>query len=353
VATTVRNSASAAPGWDDYPSEGAPADGINLGIHKYPLVSVIIACYNGAAFLEEALRSALAQSHPEMEVVVVDDGSTDCSPEIAKRWPVRYIRQENRGTSEARNVGVRECKGSYVVFLDADDRLRPEAVRCGLRSLEVHPDCAIAVGDHVFISAAGSLLANSTKVCPGHSHYEALLKSNFIEVISSVLFRRSIFDEVGGFDTTLAAAEDYELYLRIARARRVCCHPAIVAEYRKHEANTSLNSELMLTTTLQVLRGQAEYIGADSGRRHAFREGLRCWRKQYGRQLAWELARSFSGLSANHLRSKLLLLANHYPQGLLMLMLLRIMPAIGQRHRTILPRARLMAAKPQSSTQIG
>jgi glycosyltransferase involved in cell wall biosynthesis len=73
-----------------------------------PLVSVIVPCYNGAAFLEETLRSALAQSYAEVEVVVVDDGSTDNSPEIARRFPVRYIRQPNRGLCEARNAGIRE-----------------------------------------------------------------------------------------------------------------------------------------------------------------------------------------------------------------------------------------------------
>jgi glycosyltransferase involved in cell wall biosynthesis len=297
-----------------------------------PLVSVIVPCYNGETFLKEALKSAMAQSYPQVEIIVVDDGSTDSSPEIAQRFPVRYIRQQNRGLSEARNSGVRESKGSYLVFLDADDRLKPRAIETGLRMLELCPDCAIAVGDHVFISADGSYLANSCKVCPSQSHYEALLKSNFIEMISSVLFRRSIFDELGGFDPTLRVAEDYELYLRIARVRPICCHATIAAEYRMHDANTSRDSELMLTTTLQVLKRQAKYIRNDAGRLFAFLEGVRSWRKQYGRQLASELARSFSTLPTDHLGRKLLLLAGQYPQGLLMLILLRMLPALGRRN---------------------
>jgi glycosyltransferase involved in cell wall biosynthesis len=294
-----------------------------------PLVSVIVPCYNGAAFLEETLRSALVQSYPNVEVVVVDDGSTDSSAQIARRFPVRYIRQENRGLSEARNTGIRESKGSYLVFLDADDRLRPEAIETGLRALAQRPECAIAVGDHVFITADGSRLADSAKESPLHSHYEALLKSNFIEMISSVLFRRSVFDEVGGFDATLRVAEDYDLYLRIARGLPICCHAGIVAEYRKHGTNTSHDSELMLTTTLRVLKDQAKYLGNDSGRLIAFHEGVRSWRKQYGRQLASELARSHSTLPMDHLLRKLLRLADHYPQGLLMVMLLRMVPTIG------------------------
>ena len=177
---------------------------------RNPLVSVIVPCYNGAAFLEEALRSALGQSYPEVEVVVVDDGSTDSSAEIARRFPVRYIRQENRGLSEARNAGIRESKGSYLVFLDADDRLKRRAIETGLEALALRPDCALTVGDHVFIAADSSYLADSTKEHHLHCHYEALLKSNFIEMISSVLFRRSIFDEVGGFDGAGVVAEGVE-----------------------------------------------------------------------------------------------------------------------------------------------
>lgn len=298
---------------------------------KAPLVTVIVPCYNGAAFLEEALRSALAQSYRAVEVVVIDDGSTDSSPEIAQRLPVRYIRQQNLGLSVARNAGIRESKGSYVVFLDADDRLRPEAIESGLNALATHPDCAITVGDHVFIAADGSHLANSDKACEVHRHYEALLKSNFIEMISSVLFRRSVFDEVGGFDTALRVAEDYDLYLRIARVRPICCHAVIVAEYRMHGTNMSRNSELMLTTTLQVLHRQARYVRYDVHRLLAFCDGIRSWRRQYGRQLASEVARSHSAIRPDHLRRKLQILAYRYPQGLLLL-LLRVLPAFVQRN---------------------
>jgi glycosyltransferase involved in cell wall biosynthesis len=313
---------------DSVPELGLP-DATSAG--QEPLVSVIIPCYNGEAFLKEAIESALAQSYHRVEIIVVDDGSTDSSPEIAQRLPVRYIRQPNRGLTASRNLGVRESRGSYIVFLDADDRLMPSAIETGLRVLTERPECAMAVGDHLFVSEDGSYLANSSKDCLAASHYEALLKSNFIEMISSVLFRRSVLDQVGGFDTGLRVAEDYELYLRIARAHPICCHPVIVAEYRMHHANASHNSELMLTMTLRVLRSQARYIRGDARRLFAFLEGIRTWRKQYGRQLASELARSFSTLHVNHLRRKLMLLVNHYPQGLMMLLLLRIMPELGKR----------------------
>jgi glycosyltransferase involved in cell wall biosynthesis len=302
-------------------------------IDACPLVSIIIPCYNGEAFLKEAVESALAQSYARVEVIVVDDGSTDSSAEIAQNLPVRYLRQENRGLAGARNSGIRESKGSYIVFLDADDHLKPEAIEAGLRWLEARPECAIAVGDHAFICQDGAYLGKSRKDCIPAFHYEALLKSNFIEMIATVLFRRSIFDELGVFNCELRVAEDYELYLHIARTHPICCHPTIVAEYRVHDASLSRNSELMLTTTLHVLRSQKRYILGDIRRVVAFQEGVRRWRKQYGRQLASEVARSLSTLGKAQLLSKLSLLINQYPQGLLMIILLRIMPALATRSR--------------------
>jgi glycosyltransferase involved in cell wall biosynthesis len=298
-----------------------------------------------------------------VEIIVVDDGSTDGSPAIAQRFPVRYIRQENRGLTASRNLGIRESQGSYIVFLDADDRLKPDAIETGIRVLGERPDCAMAVGDHRFVSSDGSHLAHSRKDCLRESHYEALLKSNFIEMISSVLFRRCVLEEVGGFDTQLRVAEDYDLYLRIARDHPICCHPVVVAEYRIHQSNVSHNSALMLSMTLQVLTSQARYVRRDARRLFAFLAGIRSWRKQYGRQLASELARSSCTLHVDHLRQKLRLLIGHYPQGLMVFLLLRLMPRLDKRNSRIPSQgatkgkslsqklhAWLNAAKPQPTT---
>ena len=314
--------------------EGSCIDGVAdtaAPVGQAALVSVIIPCYNSAAFLEEAIGSAMAQTYSPVEIVVVDDGSTDHSPEIAQRLPVRYIRQANSGLAASRNLGIRESKGSYIVFLDADDRLKPEAIEIGVRILAQRPQCAMAVGDHLFVSHNGSYLAPSRKNCPPAFHYEALLRSNFIEMVSTVIFRRSVLEEAGGFDTRFRVSEDYELYLRVARAHSIYCHPAIVAEYRIHESNISRNAELMLITTLRVLRSQAPYVRSDFRRLPAFLEGLRTWRKKYGRRLTLELARCSSTLRPEQRRRKLLLLADHYPQGLMMLLLYRVMPGLGER----------------------
>ena len=315
-------------------SSRAPTD-----VGRRPLVSVIIPCYNGEAYLEEAIESALAQTYQPVEIIVVDDGSTDGSPAVAHRFPVRYLRQYNRGLTETRNRGIRESRGEYLVFLDADDRLRPEAIETGITAMLERPECAMVVGDHVFVSEDGGHLRASRKRCLVASHYEALLRSNFIEMISSVLFRRSVVEEVGAFDTGLRVAEDYELYLRIARNYPICCHRSVVAEYRIHQTNASRNSELMLTMTLQVLARQAPYVRSHARRLLAFLEGTRVWRRQYGRQLASELSRSASTQRPEEFRRKLLLLGNYYPQGLLMFLLLRVAGILRKESHSRQPRS--------------
>jgi len=112
-----------------------------------PIVSVIIPCYNQAHFLSEAIESALAQRNGAMEVVVVDDGSPDNIVEVAGRYPgIVFVRQENRGLAGARNSGFRASKGEYILFLDADDRLMPNAVASHLHCFAAHPQAGFAVG---------------------------------------------------------------------------------------------------------------------------------------------------------------------------------------------------------------
>src|SRR5918999_3301771 len=123
------------------------------------LVTVIIPCYNQAHFLGEAIRSALDQGYSNKEVIVVDDGSTDRTAEVAGRYAgVETIRQENRGLAAARNRGLEGSRGEYVVFLDADDRLAGGALSVGAGSLDTHPDCAFVYGNVRLIDANGSLI---------------------------------------------------------------------------------------------------------------------------------------------------------------------------------------------------
>ena len=229
------------------------------------LVSVVIPCYKLAHFLGDAIESVLRQSYPHREIIVVNDGSPDNTAEVSARYPeVRYIRQENQGVAEARNTGLRAVRGSYVVFIDADDRLLPRALEAGLHCLRAHPECAFVIGQHEFIAADGTLLSRDSHPFVERDHYAELLRDTYIVLPGTVMYRRDVFESVGGFDGSVFPAEDYQLYLRIARDWPIRCHLEVVAQYRKHSTNQSGNPERMLKAALSAYRSHWYRVKGDA-----------------------------------------------------------------------------------------
>src|SRR5437870_272228 len=200
------------------------------------LVSVVIPCYNHAQFLAHAIESVLAQSYSNFELIVVDDGSTDDTAEVVKRYSsVRYVYRENAGRSSARNTGLRQSRGEFLVFLDADDRLLSHALEVGVSCMREHPDCAFVSGHCRVIDSKGAILPSPRQLRIEREHYLALLRGGtYIWCPATVLYRRQIFDFVGGFDPALKRVEDHPLYLRITRDFSVYLHNRIIAEYRRH-----------------------------------------------------------------------------------------------------------------------
>jgi glycosyltransferase involved in cell wall biosynthesis len=216
-------------------------------------VSIIIPCYEQAHFLAEAVESALAQSYHPLDVTVVDDGSGDATAEVAAAYPdVRRVRQHNQGVSAARNAGLGASHGEYVVFLDADDRLLPGAAEAGVDALEAAPTAALAAGRSRRIAVDGAPLPTTVRARVTHDHYAAFVRRCWLGV-PEAMHRRQALTAVGGFDRRLRCAEDYDLYLRLARRFPVVDHYEPVAEYRQHRDSLSRNAEQMLAATLAAL----------------------------------------------------------------------------------------------------
>jgi glycosyltransferase involved in cell wall biosynthesis len=242
-----------------------------------PLVSVVIPCYNQAHFLAEAVESVLDQSYGHIEIVVVDDGSTDNTRQVTERYPdVHYFHQANRGAATARNAGIAKSRGELVVFLDADDRLLAWAVETGVHALRGDGASACTIGACRDMGPSGEKLDAPDQPFVHRDHYLALLKSCFILSGSSVMFSRWGLEAVGGFDQSFPTGDDYDLYLRIARRFPIQCHGRVVTEYRRHAESLTGDPVRTLRGELGALRAQRgavrnrrERVALRAGRRRA------------------------------------------------------------------------------------
>ncbi len=248
-----------------------------------PLVSVVIPCYKQAHFLPQALESVLAQTYLRVELIVVDDGSPDNTSEVACRHrDVRCIRQQNQGLSGARNTGLRESRGSFVMFLDADDRLLPNAVEDHLRCFAEHPEAGFVVGDIDQIDGSGAYKDSPRWPLLTSDFYEELLRVNHVANTIAVMFRREVFEKTGDFDTARSAAEDYELLLRTARLFPSAHHRTVVAKYRRYSTSMSRNGVLMLRSMEAVMRAQRRSIDGNPRLEAACRKGEIYWMDHFG-----------------------------------------------------------------------
>jgi glycosyltransferase involved in cell wall biosynthesis len=244
--------------------------------------------------LPDAVRSILCQTYSQYEIVVIDDGSTDETRKVASGFEkVKYFYQKNRGLASARNMGIHECRGDFLVFLDADDLLLPTALQIGVDELLSHPECAFVSGDHRRVNMDLMPLFKFRSRPIQREHYLAFLRGNYIGMHATVMYRRKPLEEAGGFDETLGACEDYDLYLRIAREHPVCCHGCVVADYRQHQANMSRDPEFMLKWALAVHHAQYEYVKGHPNLELAYAEGDRYFREYYGDQIFRHLRARF------------------------------------------------------------
>ena len=257
-----------------------------------PLVSVVIPCFNQARYLRGAIDSVRAQTWTAIESIVVDDGSTDETSAIACADAVTMVvRQRNRGLSGARNAGLATAHGEYVLFLDADDELLPDAVRSGVEALQRHPGAG-GVGRRCLpMDADGRPLPVTYPVPHSSDLYGQLLSNNIVWTPGAAFFRREAIHALGGFPLEHSPAADYAVLLALARRRQLIIDPRDVVRYRKHDGNMSQDPMLMLRATLGTLRRESRLMPREY--RPLLAAGRRRWRQFYGEQLTMVLRREW------------------------------------------------------------
>jgi alpha-1,6-rhamnosyltransferase len=212
-----------------------------------PLVSVIMAAYNSAGHIREALESALAQDWQPLEIVVVDDGSTDGTDAIVRSFSEAvYVRQKNQGPAAARNAAVAKSRGKFVANFDSDDLLPPTRIGVQAGYLMEHPEVGAVFGRQEWLNAPDWMARDSV-----YGDVDGI-------PLSSVMFRRDVFFALGGYDTSFVHGEDMDLLLRL-RERGIAYHvlPEVVL-YRRYDADSLTGGMPSREPLLRSLRAKLE-----------------------------------------------------------------------------------------------
>ncbi len=272
-----------------------------------PLVSVVIPAYNAEDFVADAIDSVLAQSYRPVEVLVVDDGSTDATEEVVSAYdaPVRCLRRDNGGPAAARNTALRDAQGDYVAFLDADDLWHPRKLEVQVPILQSRPRVALCAGLMTAFSEPDQIewhpLPAEPPVRP--VSLRALVMRNLVNT-STVVARAEAVREAGEFDEDIFGPEDWDMWRRIVQHWPALNVRAVMAAYRQRERSVSGNVLRMLENNRQVVRKSLRDNPALPW--HVSRRALSYLHfdaaKEYGlesrRRAFWHTARSLVGWPA-------------------------------------------------------
>jgi glycosyltransferase involved in cell wall biosynthesis len=222
---------------------------------KPVMVSVVIPVFNGGGTVGAAIESVRRQTYGDHEIIVVDDGSTDETPSVVAAFGdgVRYVRQENRGVSAARNVGLAEARGEYVAFLDADDLWLRRKLEKQVAVLWSEP-AVVAVQCSAYLVDDDLRVIEARRCSPAQDTcLDYLLFRNLPSFGSSVLVRKARIQALGGFATDLPAIEDWDLVCRLATHGRMKSIPDFLVLYRQHVKNRSRNVDTHIEAGSRIL----------------------------------------------------------------------------------------------------
>lgn len=248
-----------------------------------PKVSVIISTHNRENLIRGAIDSCLNQSFKDLEIIVVDDGSTDNTKEVLKGYgsSICYIYQEQRGRAEARNRGIKLARGEYIAFLDDDDLWLPQKLEKQVKFLDANPAIGLAHTFVELVDAQNCLLKEATekllqlyKKAAKTGYTYATMSRSCVMFTSTVIVRKECFDRIGDFDPRTETFEDWDFYLRFALEYHIGTIPEPLVRFRIHQAHSTLDefTRGRIQTAFKHLRmlGSAGHILHPDRIRHNF-----------------------------------------------------------------------------------
>ena len=221
-----------------------------------PLISVVIPVYNGEKTILETIESVLNQTFQDFELIVIDDGSTDQTAEIINRIQdsrIKIFSYSNAGLSASRNRGIAKARGEYISFIDADDLWTADKLESQLKALQENPQAAVAYSWTDCIDESGKFLRRGGYISVTDHVYEKLLLVDFVEGGSNALIRKHVFAEVGGFDESFNAVEDWDMWLRLASRYRFVTVASRQILYRQSANSMSTNVLKMEAASLRII----------------------------------------------------------------------------------------------------
>lgn len=229
-------------------------------------ISVVVPVFNGEKTIEETINSILNQTFQDIEVIIINDGSTDATLETIKKISdsrIKIFSYPNAGLSASRNRGISQAKGEYISFIDADDLWTSDKLESQWQALQKNPQAAVAYSWTDYIDESSKFLKSGRRIKVNGDAFSKLLITNFLENGSNPLIRQNALEKVGGFDESLPAAEDKDMWLRLAANYEFVCVEKPQILYRTSTSSMSTNLKRQEAASLKVIERSFSYPKAE------------------------------------------------------------------------------------------
>jgi glycosyltransferase involved in cell wall biosynthesis len=236
--------------------------------HRVPVISVLMTVFNGRRYLRASIESILSQACQDFEFLIIDDGSTDSSPQILAEYArrdsrVRILSHENKGLTKSLNEGLREVRGKYLARMDSDDISLPQRFERQVKFLDQHPDHVMVGSRCMLIDPAGYPIREKRDIVMDHEQIDqALLKMSWPVVHPAVMMRTDALRSIGGYDERFGTNQDHDLFLRLAEVGKLANLSEVLLFYRQHFDSVGFTKvESQSLTVIEIARAAHERRG--------------------------------------------------------------------------------------------